>query len=190
MANAWIVIKVGGSLFDLPDLRERLRSVLLPLNDAKVLLVPGGGAAADAMRALDQVHRLGEEAAHWLAIRTMSLHAHFLGELLPGARIVSEISKFNECLPNLLILDAFLFFLNDEQSPDHLPHSWDVTSDALSVRVATLLDARELLLLKSVAWPKCDWHEAARAGIVDKFFPEAVRRAPESMWIRVVNLRG
>src|SRR4051812_35818845 len=104
MSNGWIVMKVGGSLFDLPDLRERLHFVLAAFNDANVLLVPGGGAAADTVRALERVHRLGEEAAHWLAIRTMSLHAHFLGELLLDARIVSEISKFNECLSGVLIL--------------------------------------------------------------------------------------
>ena len=190
MSNASIVAKVGGSLFDLPDLRERLRFVLAPFVDAKVLLVPGGGAAADAIRALDHLHRLGEEASHWLAIRAMSLHAHFLRALLPDAPIVSAISEFNECGTGLYILDAFSVIQNDEKSPDHLPHRWEVTSDSLAARVATLANARELLVLKSIAWPRCDWDEAARAGVVDKFFAEAVRRAPASMQTRVVNLRG
>ena len=190
MSNAWIVMKVGGSLFDLPDLRERLRSVLAPLEGAKVLLVPGGGAAADAIRAFDHLHGLGEEVAHWLAIRAMSLHAHFLRALLLDARIVSEISELNECASGLYILDAFPVIQNDEKRPDHLPHSWEVTSDALAARVAMLANARELLMLKSVAWPGCDWDEAARAGVVDKFFAEAVRRAPKSMRTHVINLRG
>jgi len=31
--NAWIVVKVGGSLFDLPDLRSRLQAWLAELGD-------------------------------------------------------------------------------------------------------------------------------------------------------------
>ena len=39
-----IVVKVGGSLFDLPDLGPRLRAFLASLADEDRLLVPGGGS--------------------------------------------------------------------------------------------------------------------------------------------------
>ena len=45
-----IVVKVGGSLYDLPDLGPRLRRFLDGLDDPDRLVVPGGGAAADVVR--------------------------------------------------------------------------------------------------------------------------------------------
>ncbi len=48
--------------------------------------------------------------------------------------------------------------------------------------------ADELILLKSVSWPTAyGWDRAAQEGIVDAFFAEALRRAPE-LSVRIVNL--
>ena len=44
-----IVVKVGGSLFDWPDLTPRLRDYLATLAGKNVLLIPGGGPAAPAL---------------------------------------------------------------------------------------------------------------------------------------------
>ena len=76
-----VVAKVGGSLYELPDLGERLRRWVVNV-DAPVLLVPGGGAGADVIRQLDHTHRIGEENAHWLALRVLTVNAHFLAALL------------------------------------------------------------------------------------------------------------
>ena len=59
-----IVAKVGGSLFDLPQLGPALARWAAE-QPAPVLYVPGGGPFADVIRALDRVHDLGDEAAHW-----------------------------------------------------------------------------------------------------------------------------
>src|SRR4051794_23292214 len=77
------VVKVGGSLFARADLGGRLRGLLQSLGIETVLLFPGGGGTADAVRSLDQVHGLGDEAAHWLALRTLTVNAHFLNSMLP-----------------------------------------------------------------------------------------------------------
>ena len=205
--NAWIIVKVGGSLFDLPDLRHRLRAMVRHFRAANVLLVPGGGATADAIRAFDITHQLGEEASHWLALQALSLNARMLQELLPEARIVREIPKpdapagdvasalaiatgSDEIRCRFFLLDALPFFRVDEQRPDHLPHRWDVTSDSLAVRVATLAEAHELILLKSVAWEARDWTEAARSGIVDRYFARALQQAPSALRVRLINLRA
>jgi hypothetical protein len=90
-----IVVKVGGSLFDLPDLGSRLQSWLDRLPTRQVLLVPGGGPTADVVRELDRRHGLGDERAHWLALRALMLNAYFLAELLPSAAVVEN---FRDCL--------------------------------------------------------------------------------------------
>src|SRR5262249_17829191 len=68
-----VVVKVGGSLFDLQDLGPRLHALLTVRPQCSPLLVPGGGAVADVVRALDRRHQLGEETSHWLALQAMSL---------------------------------------------------------------------------------------------------------------------
>src|SRR6185437_15465750 len=101
---------------------------------ASVLLVPGGGATANAVRELDRVHRLGEERAHWLALRALALNAHFLADLLPGTPVVTEWSAPGR--RRRAILDCQAFARADEANPGHLPHVWSATSDALAARVA------------------------------------------------------
>ena len=184
--DGWTIVKVGGSLFDLPDLAARLHAWLARLDVSPVMLIPGGGVTADAVRALDRTHHLGEEASHWLALEALSINARFLQVLLPTAKLVAEIQVGSM---GLHILDAMPFFRADEQRPDHLPHTWQVTSDSLAVRVAVLAEARELVLLKSTDWRGDDWTAASRAGIVDDYFAPAVRCAPSELRIRVVNLR-
>src|SRR5262249_46902670 len=135
-----IVVKVGGSLYDHPRLGPGLRAFLETL-PGPVLLVPGGGPFADAVRQLDAVHRLGEEAAHWLALRSLDAAAEFLKRLpLPfGSR--------------LNVLDAFAFAVEDDSRPGALPHSWAVTSDSIAARAAVVYRADRLILLKSIDIP-------------------------------------
>jgi 5-(aminomethyl)-3-furanmethanol phosphate kinase len=187
MSDAWTVVKVGGSLFDWPELRGRLSAWLDQLDRRKVLLVPGGGATADAIRALDQTHRLGEEASHWLAIQALSINARLLQALLPSAYFM-DIGCVSGS-QKLYLLDAMSFFQADDENLDHLPHTWEVTSDSLAVRAATLMAASELILLKSASWDGNDWEAASKAGIVDGYFAAALQQAPADLRVKIVNLR-
>jgi len=189
--DAWTVVKVGGSLFDWPALRVQLDDWLRQLDAGRVLLIPGGGRAAEAIRELDRLHRLGEDASHWLAIQAMSLNAHFVKELLPGAEIVSDPGAVGLAYASgWYVLDALPFFRADESNADHLPHCWHVTSDSLAVRAAVCVKARELILLKSVDWHNQDWADAVRSGVVDGYFVEALKKTRPEMRVRVVNSRS
>jgi aspartokinase-like uncharacterized kinase len=184
-----IVVKVSGSLFDWHQLSPRLRAWLASLDAAHVLLVPGGGATADAIRALDRTHQLGEETSHWLAIQALSLNARFLLRLFPEAAFLSTEEEARRTKSRLAILDPHPFFVDDENRHDHLPHDWEVTSDSLAVRVAALVGATELILLKSTTWEGANWQEASDASVVDRYFPQALLQAG-GMPVRVVNLRA
>lgn len=178
------IVKVSGSLYDLPDLKTRLLQWVAQQPAKRIILVPGGGSAAHVIRSLDRTHHLGEEAAHWLALRMVQVNGCFLRELLPQAQIVRSATEDVQ----LGILDAYAFARADEAHAGHLPHIWDATSDSLAVRVAVSAQAGELVLLKSVSWDNDDWQSAAHAGLVDRYFPEASRQA-ERLAVRVVNLR-
>jgi 5-(aminomethyl)-3-furanmethanol phosphate kinase len=175
------VAKVGGSLYDLPDLRDRLQAWISGFA-GRVLLVPGGGATADVVRHMDRVHRLGEEAGHWLALRTLTVNAHFLARLL-GTRVVGSPGD-----ENVAVLDPHAYCLADEARAGALPHSWWATSDAVAARVAEVTPA-DLVLLKSANLPPgMSWSEAATAGLVDETFDSVVRRA--GLRVTWVNLRS
>jgi aspartokinase-like uncharacterized kinase len=170
-----IVVKVGGSLFDHPRLGPGLRAYLDTLA-APVLLVPGGGPVADAVRQLDAVHRLGEEAAHWLALRSLDVAAELLRHLaLPfGSR--------------LTVLDCHAFATEDESRPGALPHSWAVTTDSIAARAAVVFGASRLILLKSIDIPPgTPWDEVAARGWVDPHFPKVV--AAHDLRVEAVNFR-
>lgn len=187
------VVKVGGSLYDLPDLGPRLcRWLDEQCTDKRVVLVPGGGPLAETIRQLDRRHGLGEEISHWLALRALSVNAHFLASLLPFAVVCDDAGQLDRIWENNQrpILDLHQFARRDEQPSGHLPHSWAVTSDAFAARVAVALRASSLVLLKSTTIPSgLDWIEAGRLGFVDAYFAEVLRDAPAELPVRAVNLR-
>jgi aspartokinase-like uncharacterized kinase len=191
MSGLGTVVKVGGSLFDLPDLGGRLQRWLGESMSGKVLLIPGGGPSADVIRGLDQRHGLGQDQAHWLALRCLTLNAHVLAALLPSAEVVDDLAACPRCWAAglLPILDAHAFARADEGRPGCLPHVWEITSDSVALRVAVVAGARSLVLLKSVTIPEgTEWAEAGRRGWVDPRFAEVRCQAP---WLEVqaVNFR-
>jgi len=198
-----VVVKVGGSLYDWPDLGKRLHSWLCDWRGGDVnppregnntvLLVPGGGPLADVLRSFDQQHRLGEETSHWLALQALTLNARFLAALLPAAEVVGELRACpghwqKEQVP---ILDAYRFAVEDEGCPGCLPHTWEVSSDSLAARVAVVLGASRLVLLKSVTIPGgiC-WEEAGRQGFVDRYFADVLNGTNgPGLEVEAINLR-
>jgi len=190
MASALTVVKVGGSLFDLPDLGRRLSNWLERTASADVLLIPGGGVTANAIRSLDAWQQLGEDRAHWLALRSLSLSAHFLAAVLPSARVIDSVeeAKSAERAGPVPILDAYRFIHTDEGREGSLPRRWDVTSDSVAARAAIVAGAGRLVLLKSVAIPAgMDWSEAGRQGFVDSYFATVLEKS--QLEVAAVNLR-
>jgi 5-(aminomethyl)-3-furanmethanol phosphate kinase len=187
------VVKVGGSLYDWSDLGRRLRDWLRAhCAEVRVLLVPGGGPLVDVIRDLDRRHALGEECCHWLALRVLSLNAHWLATLLPSACVVADVAECRRAWEQhqLPILDVHEFARTDEQNADHLPHSWRVTSDSLAARVAVVLRARLLVLLKSTTIPAgIGWEEAGRLGLVDEMRDTVLRTTHAALQVRAVNVR-
>lgn len=178
------VAKVGGSLYDLPDLRNRLRAWIVTRADERILFVPGGGTAVDAVRQLQRTHHLDDSTAHWLAVRMMSVQAHFLGALI-GTPVVPEPTR-----DDLAVLDAYAFLKADEDRPDSLEQSWRVTSDAIAARVADVRGA-PLTLMKSVDLPMgITWFEAGAAGFVDAAFATVVPAGRPVEWVNLRQFPG
>lgn len=187
------VIKVGGSLLDWPGLPARLAAYLGGRSRDRLVLVVGGGCAADWVREQDRIHAFGEERAHHLAVRAMELTAHGLATLMdalmPQLRVVEQIEELIPAWGRGLtpILAPRRFLESDDRSPDRLPHSWRVTSDSIAARLALRLGGMELTLLKSATFPAgIDRPTAARLGLVDPEFPRVAAGLDR---VLVLNLR-
>lgn len=197
------VIKVGGSLFDEPRLPQLLGNWLAMQPVATNVLLVGGGALVDAVRQLDQLHAVGEERSHWLAVQAMSVTASLLADLLPGAMLVERFDKLVELLAadrsipegRLIVFDSWQFLREVEPGTPgrRLPHHWQATSDSIAARLAAATahsgrQLHELVLLKSTLPARgATLADAAAAGIVDGCFPQ---QAAELSRVRLVNLRS
>ncbi len=187
------VIKLGGSLLDLDEVRPALRTWLALQPPLATVLIVGGGALADALRDWDRRFALGEETSHWLCVRAMGVSARLAVALWPEFTLAArwdELVAGRQVASSRIVFDVEDFLRRDEP---HLPGAalacnWSVTSDSIAARVAAVLGADELVLLKS-SLPRQErwcWSEAAECNFVDAYFP---RVAPEVAAIRAVHLR-
>jgi aspartokinase-like uncharacterized kinase len=169
-----VVVKVGGGLLGAPGALERVCVAVATLGRREALVVvPGGGPFADAVRELDRELGLSPEAAHWMAILAMDQYAHLLSERISGGRVVEEPGAIAAVLAAGEI--AVLAPTRWLRAADPLPHSWDASSDTVAAFVAGALDAARLVLVKPA--------EVGDEG-VDRCFAAAV---PAGMEVRIVG---
>ena len=185
------VVKVGGSLLDYERLSDALGRWLDPEPQKHYVLVAGGGKWADAIRQADREAAIGDEAAHWHCVQAMSTTAELLaGRLKKAAPVFHDFGALRERLarPGQTVFDCWSFLREHEpQAPGTpLPCSWDVTSDSIAARLAIVLSAEELVLLKSAPPPADSWRDLAVADYVDRFFEKLVVDLPAT---RIVDLR-
>lgn len=180
-----VVIKLGGSLLSLPDLAARFKRVVSRRTDGPFALVVGGGAAADLVREWDRLHRLGDEAAHQLALCAMRLNSELVAGLFPELRPVTnlrELSAETNCGRPVLVDAAAWLTAAEAAGRPAVPRNWDATSDSIAAWLASELSAAELVLLKSVPRPDGDVAQAAADGLVDAWFPSAAAGVPRISW--------
>lgn len=191
-----VIFKVGGSLFDLGDLAIRLEQARSLRPNATCLIFPGGGSVVECVREWDNLHTLGEEVSHQLAMRALDTTTDLLGQLLPNSiicdtpeSIASAANSNGFCImrPRSVLAEE------ESRSSDPLPHSWDVTSDAIAAWMAIRWNADELVLLKSAPMPSSSGttstaRQGAKAGLVDPYFPELSHRLPSVSWCNVRSL--
>lgn len=113
-----------------------------------LLVVPGGGEFADAVREVDRRYSLSPVAAHRMAILGMDQYGLLLSDLIPNSRIVQSLDEAAEVsqLKRVPILLPSKLMLREGV----LKASWDVTSDSIAAYVASRLNAHRLLLVTDV----------------------------------------
>lgn len=168
-------VKLGGSLHgDVPRLREWLDMLALR-GGGRVVVVPGGGRFADAVRAEQQRLGFDDLAAHDMAVLAMCQSALLMQSMQPALRLVRDAESIADVLHagGTALWQPF-DALRD--APDALT-SWDVTSDSLAAWLAARLQAERLVLVKWNAPPPHAGIDAlVEAGYVDRAFGTFARR--------------
>jgi 5-(aminomethyl)-3-furanmethanol phosphate kinase len=195
------VVKVGGSLLAVSDLASRLRDWISTESathpDTHFVMVVGGGRLADAIREIDAQTGLSAETCHWACIELMDVTARLIGAMLPELAVVDQYSALLQRLiePGTTILQPSEFLKHEEPSfpGTRLIYDWSVTSDSIAGRIAAVVGAAELVLLKSEEPPalrlgsgQSDWlKKLADLGFVDSFLPQLATELPN---VRCIDL--
>jgi 5-(aminomethyl)-3-furanmethanol phosphate kinase len=169
-----VVAKLGGSLADSPQREAWLAA--LAASARPLILVPGGGPFARAVRAAQASMQFDDVAAHRLALLAMEQFGVVLAAYSDRYALASSRREIEAAigagripvwLPSSMTLSA----------PD-IPPSWDATSDSLAAWLAGVFAARCLLLIKScdLAAP-ISLDRLAASKIVDPLFPRFAARS-------------
>jgi 5-(aminomethyl)-3-furanmethanol phosphate kinase len=146
MSGKLTVVKIGGSLASIPDALDRVSDAVSRAGRASsIVVVPGGGPFADAVRAFGRTYPLSDDSAHWMALLAMDQYAHVLQERIPDSILVDgpgAIGTWDG--PTVGILAPYRWM----RAADVLPHAWDATSDSVAAFVAGALDAARIVLIK------------------------------------------
>jgi len=177
------VVKVGGGLARAAGdgaLRRLCEEIGAAGGRHRLLVVPGGGELADAVRAYDRSHGLRAETAHRMAILAMEQLGWALAELIPGAVRRTGLDAADGV--SVLLPAALL------EAADPLPATWEVTSDSIAAWVAGAAGARRLVLVKPVpglARERLTVDELAALGPpeVDRHLPHVLRGARFETWV-------
>jgi aspartokinase-like uncharacterized kinase len=164
-----IVIKLGGSLAKARTLRGWLAA--LARGKGRAVVVPGGGAFADTVRAEQERLHLSDRTAHHMALLAMEQYALALADICAEMTACATQRDMRDALARGSIpvwLPATMALADRD-----IPESWDVTSDSLATWLAARLGAARLVLVKSTAAPRpLDPAALAERGLVDRLFPK------------------
>jgi dihydroneopterin aldolase len=167
------VVKLGGSHAFSADLPKWVEAIAR--YDGPVVIVPGGGPFADAVRDAQLQMRFDDLAAHHMALLAMEQYGRALTSLSARLAMADSVAAIRRLLragrgpvwsPARMVLDA-----------SDIPATWDVTSDSLAAWLAGKLKARRLVLVKhsEAAERSIDAADLSSTGVVDPLFPDYFR---------------
>ncbi|MEM7479301.1 MAG: hypothetical protein AAF483_30320 [Planctomycetota bacterium] len=193
------VVKVGGSLLDLPDLASRIDQWLESQPPLDNYFIVGGGEMVEAVRVLDRIHSLDEEFAHWFCVDLLNGSSKIMHQICPKMDLIKSeeflgsIFERRGTVPDAKGTKTFLvqpsaFYRNRNSQNCGLPSSWATTTDSIAALLCNRLNAQELVLLKSQKPPEtqAELENLAASGYVDASFPLAAM----DLNVRFVNLRS
>lgn len=168
-ASGAVIVKLGGSYAGSGEREQWLDA--LECCGGKVILVPGGGPFAGAVRNAQSELGFDDRAAHRMALLAMEQYGCVLASGRPRLRIASSLADIRQvCAAGGLPVWAPAAMALAARD---LPECWGLTSDSLSAWLAAVMGVTRLLLVKRVtaSQPCLSAAELAAQGVVDPLFP-------------------
>jgi dihydroneopterin aldolase len=167
------VVKLGGSYAFSSDLPGWLAAIASSAGD--IVLVPGGGPFADAVRSAQPRMGFDDDAAHHMALLGMDQYGRALAALNKRFTPAASIAGIRRALRagNVPIWSPTEMVLKRND----IPRSWEVTSDGLAAWLACRIGARCVLLIKHVDPPPdpIRIEDLVARGVVDRSFAAFLR---------------
>ncbi|MCU7891414.1 MAG: amino acid kinase [Candidatus Thiodiazotropha sp. (ex Ustalcina ferruginea)] len=162
------VVKLGGSLACSEDLQGWLRVLA---GDSSLVIVPGGGPFADQVRRMQNQWGFDESTAHQMALLAMEQFGTMFCALQPGLTAAVSVEEIDDVQQQRGETPVWMPSLMVMPEPD-IAHSWEVTSDALSLWLSERLGADALVLVKSISLTGInpDVERLVEGGVIDVEF--------------------
>lgn len=174
------VVKLGGSLSEQAPETSSLRDWLAMLGQAgagRVVIVPGGGPFADAVRQAQARWRFGDLAAHNMAVLAMAQTAHLLCDLNPALQRCDREDELVSAVHGGATAVWSPIGLQRDCADDDT--NWDVSSDSIALGLARRLGAARLVVVKSCAVDaSASLAQLGASGVVDRRFATLAAGAP------------
>ena len=159
------VVKLGGGVLSDAELFNEVLGIIgTAARRLRLVIVPGGGPFADAVRAIDRRLALSDDTAHWMAVLAMDQYAHLIASRLNRGVVVEMPAEITNANPDHVPVLAPSRWL---RQADPLPHAWTVTSDSIAAWVAGSLGVSRLVLVKPPGTAPTD-------GLLDDYFGRAL----------------
>ncbi|MGA9321411.1 MAG: dihydroneopterin aldolase [Xanthobacteraceae bacterium] len=175
-----VVVKLGGSFAFSEQLRNWIEA--LAACGGEVVIVPGGGPFADAVRLAQTRMGFDDRAAHQMALLAMEQYGRAL-------------ASFNSALSPATSVSAIRQHLDADRVPVWMPssmvlsadvaQSWEVTSDSLAAWLAARIGADRVFLVKHAknTSARAALKDLIAAGIVDEAFALYLKESAAAAFI-------
>jgi dihydroneopterin aldolase len=172
-ATGVTIVKLGGSFALSPHLRNWLQAIADCAGH--VVLVPGGGPFAEAVREMQPAIGFDDDTAHRMALLAMEQYGCVLQQLCPQSELASAPEEIRRLVAEAKVpvwLPAQMVLGEKD-----IPSSWQVTSDSLAAWLAGKIGAKQVVLVKQVepATASIRADALAAGGIVDGLFPRFLK---------------
>jgi 5-(aminomethyl)-3-furanmethanol phosphate kinase len=174
------IVKLGGSLAKGPHLRDWLAAIAAEAG--AIVVVPGGGPFADAVRSAQASMGYDDGAAHAMALMAMAQFGRALQNLNPDLTLAASRSAIRRALKDGKVP---VWSPEPMARAAALPESWELTSDSLAAWLAAALGADRLVLVKHGRFEEAAYNvdDLVARGVVDPLFRRYLRQSGVRAWL-------
>jgi aspartokinase-like uncharacterized kinase len=186
--NNLIVLKIGGSFINKQNL-ENLKIItkeIQKINNHKLIIVTGGGKAANFVRDYDKEVQLKVNSSHFAAMAAMELNSYLISNYFDVFSFFSTDFEFQKKINIFLVLNYYREF-------DPLPYSWNVSSDSIALELSQRLRTDKLILIKQRIIKnslKIETQYAASDRLIDNYFPKLYQKQNTNSQSFIINYKS